>query len=278
MRELYKAPEGKVLFLIDESGFELRLTAWRSKCPVMIPAFLNNEDLHRKTAARNFNKDPKDITKHERSVSKAANFGSVYGGTEYALQSTFKKDGIRKSLPECKKLVDAVKLTYPGIPRYQVDAVIIARETGYAETIYGFKRLLPYINSGNGFERGQDERRAQNTPIQGSAADIMKLAQNRVYDITAKDSYLSRVPFPAVDYNPIFVHGHVANIAQIHDEMILEIDDDPALVKAIAEEVKRIMEIPPLPGFPVPLEAEASIAYVWKNKVSLEEWLKQRGA
>lgn len=147
VRNFYKAEPGKVFLLEDESGFELRLTAWKSGCEVMRKAFRDHEDLHRKTAATMTGKPEAEVTKHERSGAKAGNFGSVYGGTEHALQKTFKKMGLRKSLPECKKIVDAVMKTYPGIPRMQVNAKVKARETGYAETIYGYKRLLPAINS-----------------------------------------------------------------------------------------------------------------------------------
>jgi DNA polymerase-1 len=287
VRNFYKAAPGKVLILEDESGFELRLTAWKSSCPVMLPAFINKEDMHRKTAATMLEKDPKDVTKHERSSAKAANFGSVYGGTEYALQQTFKKDGIRRSLPFCKLLVDAVKKTYPGIPRYQVEAVVKARETGYSETIYGFKRLLPHINGSNRYDRSQDERRAQNTPIQGSAADIMKKAQSAIYEKIGLDSaYFNQGALfdPWEGFSPKLIeklkeapfmqHGRTDMVAQIHDEIISELDDDVELVKKYAYWQKEVMEIPPLPGFPLPLEAEASAAYSWGQKMSLEKYLE----
>lgn len=286
VRNFYKAAPGKVLLLEDESGFELRLTAWRSNCNVMLNAFRNHEDLHRKTAATMQGKPESEITKHERSGAKAANFGSVYGGTEHALQKTFKKQEIRKSLPECKALVDAVMKTYPGIPRYQREAVLLARETGYAETIYGFKRLLPYINSGNRYNRSDDERRAQNTPIQGSAADIMKRAQNTVYEKTGLDTATFNgnqvTVWPGFIQEtkdllnvPAFMrHGHTDMIAQIHDEIICEIDDDVELVKKYANWQKAVMEIPPLPNFPIQLEAEASIARVWGQKQDFDKWLQ----
>ena len=286
IRNFYRAEEGKVFLLEDESGFELRLTAWASGCTVMRTAFANHEDLHRKTAATMQGKPESEVTKHERSGAKAANFGSVYGGTEHALQRTFKKQGIRKSLPECKELVDAVMKTYPGIPRYQKTAVVKSREQGYAETIYGYKRLLPYINSGNRYDRSDDERRGQNTPIQGSAADIMKRAQNAMYEKCGLDTAtFSGVPvsvYPGFDARtkellaaPAFMcHGHTDMVAQIHDEIISELDDDTTLVATFAQWQKDVMEIPPLDGFPIQLEAEASIAYSWGNKTDLSKWLE----
>ena len=290
VRNFYKAEPGKVFLLEDESGFELRLTAWKSGCNVMQNAFRNHEDLHRKTAATMTGKPEAEVTKHERSGAKAGNFGSVYGGTEYALQKTFKKMGLRKSLPECKNIVDTVMKTYPGIPRMQVQAKLRARETGYAETIYGYKRLLPYINSSNRYNRGEDERRAGNTPVQGSAADIMKRAQNAVYEKCGLDTAVAdgvtgihiwegftgqirdllKVP-------PFMQHGHTDMVAQIHDEIIVELDDDKELVNKYANWQKAVMEIPPLKDFPVQLEAEPSVAYSWGQKMSLEEWNKARG-
>lgn len=285
IRNFYKAEEGKVLLLEDESGFELRLTAWASNCDVMLNAFKNHEDLHRKTAATMQGKPESKVTKHERSGAKAANFGSVYGGTEHALQKTFKKQGIRKSLPECKKLVDAVMATYPGIPQYQKEAVVKSREQGYAETIYGYKRLLPYINSGNRYDRSDDERRGQNTPIQGSAADIMKKAQNSMYEKCGLDTAtFDGVPvtiYEGFDDRtkellsvPAFMqHDRTRMVAQIHDEIISEIDDDKNLVATFAQWQKDVMEIPPIPNFPIQLEAEASIAYSWGDKYDLDKWL-----
>lgn len=297
VRNFYKAAPGKVLMLEDESGFELRLTAWKGNCPVMIPTFLHNGDIHRKTAATNYGIPEDQVTKHQRSTAKPANFGSVYGGTEYALQQTFKKEGVRKSLPECKQLVNAVLKTYPGIPRYQREAVVKARETGYAETIYGYKRLLPSINSARDYERRQDERRGQNTPIQGSAADIMKRSQNTVYEKIGIDTfYFNQIVgngqdtyslpiwegFAAetkdlLNVAPFMQHGHTDMVAQIHDEIIAEVDDDPVLVKKYALWQKAVMEIAPIKGFPLPLEAEASVAYSWGDKMSLEKYLDQKG-
>lgn len=289
VRNFYKAEPGKVFLLEDESGFELRLTAWKSGDEVMRKAFRDHEDLHRKTAATMTGKPENEVTKHERSGAKAGNFGSVYGGTEHALQKTFKKMGLRKSLPECKHIVDSVMKTYPGIPRMQVESRINARETGYAETIYGYKRMLPAINSSNRYTRSEDERRAANTPIQGSAADIMKRAQNTVYekcgldtaagngvDVAVWEGFADRTK-ELLSCEPFMRHGHTDMVAQIHDEIIVELDDDKDLVNKYASWQKAVMEIPPLKDFPVQLEAEASIAYSWGNKMSLEEWNKARG-
>ena len=263
IRNFYTAGKGKILFLIDFAGFELRLMAWKSNDAVMIDLFNNNGDMHRKTAATMTGKPEEEVTKRERGDAKPGNFGISYGGTEHALQKTFLTDyRVRKTLDECLAIVNAVKATYPGIPAYQRNIELLARELGYAETIYGYRRMLPEINSANNKARGGAARQAANTPIQGSAADIMKRAQNEVYEEIAKGELLQ--------------HGKTDMIAQIHDEIIFEMDDDPDLIEAAYHKVKAIMEKPPIDGFPVPVLAEASVAYSWGKKIDVEEWLKQR--
>jgi DNA polymerase-1 len=126
------------------------------------------------------------VTKQERNMSKSGNFGICYGGTEHALQKTLLKLGFRKSLDECFAIVQAVKRTYPAIPVFQESIGKQAQEDGYVEAIYGYKRLLPDINSSDRSLMNRDKRRAANTPIQGSAAEIMKRNQNRLYDWIGK--------------------------------------------------------------------------------------------
>ena len=157
----------------------------------------------------------------------------------------------------------------------QVNAKVKARETGYAETIYGYKRLLPAINSSNRYTRSEDERRAANTPVQGSAADIMKRAQNTVYEKCGMDT---------ASHNGIAVEpwdGYATETKELLGckpfEIIVELDDDTTLVDTYAKWQKAVMEVPPLKDFPVQLEAEASVAYSWGNKMSLEDWEKARG-
>ena len=273
IRSFFAPKPGKILFFIDFSGFELRLIAWKSGDEVMIDLFNNGGDMHRKTASTLTGKTEEEITKIERTNAKAGNFGIAYGGTEYALQKTFKTDyGIRKTLDECAAVVNAVKKTYPRIPEMQRQAVLDARETGYSETIYGYKRLLRSINNGTDRERRADERRAGNTPIQGSAADIMKDCQNKVYDRIGIDTYKARKG----QKDALFLHGKVDMIAQIHDEMIFEMDDDPETIRAVGKWIKEVMEEKPLPDFPVPIEAEASVGYDWSNKTDLDEWLIEK--
>lgn len=266
IRSFYVPAPGKILFFIDFSGFELRLMAWRSHDSVMIDIFNSGGDMHRRTASVATGKPEDQVTKKERQDAKPANFGICYGGTEHALQKTFKTDYLmRKTLDECYELVQAVKTAYPGIPAYQRDIVLEAREKGYVEAIYGYKRMLPHLNSTDKYARGQDERRAANTPIQGSSAEIMKRCQNAVYDEIGRGTGTLQ-------------HGRTDMIAQIHDEIIFEIDDDPDVVKKAWQWVKATMEIPPLPDFPVPIEAEASVGYRWNEKQDPKKWLEDRRA
>ncbi|MGM2835530.1 DNA polymerase, partial [Bacillus cereus group sp. Bce025] len=127
----------------------------------------------------------------------------------------------------------------------------------------GYMRLLPGINSANRRDRGSAERQAANTPVQGSAADIMKKVQSEIYESIGKQE-------------GVLAHGSVDMIAQIHDEIIFEIDDDPEIVVAAEKQIKQVMEQPPVPGFPVPIEAEGSVGYRWGEKMGVESWLKQR--
>ena len=266
IRNFYKAGPGKVLFLIDFAGFELRIMAWKSGDETMIEIFNTGGDMHRKTAATMTGKPEEEVTKRERGDAKPGNFGISYGGTEHALQKTFLTDyRVRKTLDECLEIVNAVKRTYPGIPAYQRAIELDAREKGYVEAIYGYRRMLPEINSANGKARGSAARQAANTPVQGTAAEIMKKAQNGVYEALADGDVLQ--------------HGKTDMIAQIHDEIIFEMDDDPDLVEAAYHKIKAIMEQKPIEDFPVPVVAEGSVAYSWGNKVDVDEWLnKRRGA
>lgn len=277
IRNFYRAPAGKILFLIDFSGFELRIMAWRANDAVMIDLFNNGGDMHKRTAMTLTGKtDPDDVTKGERTSAKAGNFGISYGGTEHALQNTFLTDyGQRRTLEECLDIVNAVKDTYPGIPAFQRSVELESREKGYVATAYGYIRLLPGIVSADRRARGSAARQAANTPIQGSAADFMKRAQNTVYDRIGEDTRaVERGEKKREDVT--FYHSETDMIAQIHDEIIFELDDEPGVVERVYREVKEIMERKPLNSFPVPVEAEGSVGYAWGTKHDIEQWLTER--
>jgi DNA polymerase-1 len=244
IRNLYEAPEGKALILIDYSGFELRIMAWASQDKTMLDLFKNNGDMHRLTASTLTGKPMEEITKEERRDAKAGNFGISYGGTEHSLQKTLKTMDIRKSIEECDAIVKAIKKTYPGVPAFQTEIAAKARKQGFVETIFGYRRMLGKIRSNSSYERGQDERRAANTPIQGTAADIMKSAQNKVYEYI----YNNRL------------HGKFDMIAQVHDEIVFEVDDNDELIDKVIRDVKAIMEEKPVDSFNIDLIAEASVS------------------
>ncbi|WP_138751098.1 DNA polymerase [Paenibacillus sinopodophylli] len=290
VRNFYVAGPGKILFFIDFSGFELRILAWKSGDKVMIEIFCTGGDMHRKTGAAITNKPESEVTKQERTDAKPANFGMAYGGTEHALQKTIKTDyGQRKTLAECAVMVDGTKKAYPGVPVFQHEIAMQAREDGFVSTIYGYIRLLPDINSTNTYYRQSAGRQAANTPIQGTAADVMKKAQNEVYEETGRGTNLvfdaTEKGMNPVDLArefgeapPILVHGKTDMEAQIHDEMIFEMDDDPDVVEAAWHWVQATMTKPPIEGFPVPIEAEASVGYAWGKKMSVEKWLEEKRA
>lgn len=286
IRNLYKAPPGKLLHFTDESGFELRIMAWKSGDKVMLQAFNSTDkivsDLHSKTAMTLTGKQYHEITKPERNMAKAGNFGCNYGGTKYALQKTLLKLGIRKSLPECDKIVQAVMATYPGVLQFQKDCVSQAEDDGFTECIYGYKRLLPDINSTMRQYKNSANRAAMNTPIQGSAAEIMKRNQNEIYERTGTDTFeydsmVSRGETPDAATGPLMVQGLVDMCGQIHDEIITEIEENPIRVIRADEWIREVMGTPPLKDFPVPMIGESAVGYRWGTKITLDQWLRDIG-
>lgn len=276
IRNFYVPAVGKIMFFIDFSGFELRIMAWKSGDEAMIEIFNTGGDIHRRTASAITGKPAAEVTDDERSDAKPANFGIAYGGTEHALQKTVKTDyGKRWTLDFCASIINSVKTAYKRIPEYQRDIVLEAREKGWVSTLYGYIRLLPNINSPNKYARGSDERRAGNTPIQGTAADVMKKCQNAVYDETGRGTLARRI---SPDAEIILAHGVTDMCAQIHDEIIFEMDDDINVVEKAGSWVKALMEQPPIPGFPVKIEAEASVGYRWGEKEKLQKWISKKTA
>lgn len=248
VRNLYKAEPGNILMLVDFSGFELRLIAWMAGDEHMLKIFNEKGDMHMATAMTLTGKKKEDVTREERQWSKVGNFTVTYCGTAYSLQDTFKTNGVRKSIAECEDIINAIYRTYPKITVFQNEKANESAKSGYAETIYGYRRLLPYINSMSRSYRKSDERKAANTPIQGSAADIMKRCQNEILEICAEK-------FPTVRM-----------CAQIHDEIIFEMPDNPELIAVFNDVLHEVMEKPPIDGFPLPLEVEVSVAYNWGEK------------
>ena len=177
-REIRKAfipEEGQIFFSADYSQIELRLMAHLSGDAHLIEAFNNGEDIHAATAARIFKKPLEEVSRDERRKAKTANFGIIYGISAFGLA-----ERMEVSRTEAKELIDNYFQTYPGVREYIDNSVNRAKELGYIETLCGRRRYLPDINSRNAVVRGYAERNAVNAPIQGTAADIIKIAMIRV--------------------------------------------------------------------------------------------------
>jgi len=203
-REIRKAfiPEkkGNIFFSADYSQIELRLMAHLSGDKQMIEAFVRNEDIHTATAAKIYKLDPKDVSKEMRSKAKTANFGIIYGISAFGLAQR-----MRISRSEARSLIDGYFENYPGVREYMNKSISMAREQGFVETMFGRRRYLPDILSRNSVVRGNAERNAINSPIQGSAADIIKIAMIRIQEFLDKEQF------------------HSSMILQVHDELNFDV-------------------------------------------------------
>jgi DNA polymerase-1 len=203
-REIRKAfvPErGHIFLSADYSQIELRLMAHLSKDQGMIADFLSGNDIHAATASKIFGIDIKDVTREMRSRAKTANFGIIYGISSYGLS-----ERLTIGRKEAKELIDGYFNSYPGVKAYMDESIKKARDQGYVTTMFGRKRYLPDIHSRNQVVRGNAERNAINAPIQGSAADIIKIAMVRIYERMISEKYQSKM------------------ILQVHDELIFEVE------------------------------------------------------
>ena len=200
IRKAFVPSDGdRLLLSADYSQVELRLMAHLSGDEDMIAAFSHGEDIHTATAAKLFGVPPEQVTREQRRRAKTANFGIIYGISAFGLAQ-------RLNIPraEAKEIIDGYFATYPGVRRY-IDRVIAdAREKGYVATLFGRKRMLPDIRSGNAVVRALAERNAVNAPIQGGAADIMKLAMIAVHRELGRRGLKSKI------------------ILQVHDELVID--------------------------------------------------------
>ncbi len=175
VRKAFIPYPGQLFFSADYSQIELRIMAHLSKDENLIEAFLHGNDIHQATAAKIFKKPLEEVTSDERRKAKTANFGIIYGISAFGLAERM---GVSRT--EAKQLIDEYFQTYPGVREYMDKSIAMAREKGYTETIFKRRCQLPDINSNNAVVRGYAERNAINAPIQGSAADIIKIAMIRV--------------------------------------------------------------------------------------------------
>lgn len=216
-REVRKAfvpkDENYVLLAADYSQIELRIIASLSQEETMIEAFKNGEDIHASTAARVFNVDIKDVTREQRSNAKTVNFGIIYGVSAFGLSN---QTDLNRT--ESKELIETYYKTYPKLRDYIDDQVEFAKEHGYVKTVMGRRRYLKDINAKNNVVRSAAERNAVNAPVQGSAADIIKVAMINIYEAMEEKNYKSKM------------------LLQVHDELIFdahkdELEELKALVK-----------------------------------------------
>ena len=236
IKKAFKPEEGYVYIDADYSQIELRVLASIANDVNMINAFKNDEDIHREVASRVFGVPLEEVTKEQRSRAKAVNFGIVYGITDFGLAQQI---GIGRK--EAKQYIESYLEKYNGIKEYMERVTEKAKETGFVETSFGRRRYIPELKSSNYMVREFGKRAAMNTPIQGTAADIMKIAMNTVYRKLQEANLDAKI------------------ILQVHDELILEVKEEQ---KEDAEKIlKESMEN--ATKLQVPLKVEVTYAKSW---------------
>ena len=236
VRKIFKPEPGKVYIDADYSQIELRVLAHMSEDTHMVQAFKDGEDIHRQAASKVFKTPMEEVTKEQRSNAKTVNFGIVYGISDFGLGEQL---GISRKI--AKQYIEEYLQEYAGIKNFMDDMKEKAKETGYVETLFNRRRYIPELKSNNYMVRQFGERAAMNTPIQGTAADIMKIAMINVYKKLIEENLEAKI------------------ILQVHDEMMIEAP------LAEAEKVKEIVktEMESAIKLNVPLIAEVSEAENW---------------
>ena len=238
IRRLFIAEDGNVLVDADYSQIELRLLAHMAGDEAMQQAFRSGEDFHTVTAAKVFHVPEAEVTHQMRSRAKAVNFGIVYGMSAFSLSQD-----IHVTVAEAKDYMERYFATYPGVRQYMTDVVARAKEQGFVETLYHRRRALPELKSANFVQRSFGERVALNMPIQGTAADVMKLAMLRVHDRIRREGLQARL------------------IMQVHDELIVECPEreQQAVETLLRQEMEQVAALA------VPLTAEAHSGKNWRE-------------
>ena len=228
--------ENHVLMAADYSQIELRIIAALSGDEGMLSAFQNNEDIHRSTAAKVFNVPPEEVTREQRGNAKTVNFGIIYGVSAFGLSQ---QTNLNRS--EAKELIETYYSTYPKLRAYMQDQIDFARDHGYVSTVLGRRRYLKDINSQNAIVRGAAERNAVNAPIQGSAADIIKLAMIAIQKRLQNENWKSKM------------------LLQVHDELVFDVpkEEVDSLKDMIKNEMENAFEIN------VPLVVDIGIGNNW---------------
>jgi len=224
------------LLCADYSQIELRIIAGLSKDESMINAFTIGRDIHSETASKIFHVNLEEVSREMRSNAKMVNFGIIYGISAFGLSQRL---GLKRT--EAKEIIDNYFLEFPKIKQYMDSTISFAKENGYVETIFKRKRFLPNITSGNATMRGFDERNAINAPIQGSAADIIKLAMVNIHKKILSQKMESKL------------------LLQVHDELVLDMvkEEQKDLEKLVKQEMMEAVK------FDVPLEVEIGSGENW---------------
>ncbi len=236
IKKAFKPQKGYVYIDADYSQIELRVLAHIANDKNMIKAFAQDEDIHREVASKVFNVPLEKVTKEQRTKAKAVNFGIVYGITDFGLA-----EQIGTTKQEAKEYIASYMQKYEGIKKYMDNITEKAKETGYVETSFGRRRYIQELKSSNYLIREFGKRAAMNTPIQGTAADIMKIAMNTVYTKLKQSNLDARI------------------VLQVHDELILEVKEDQK------EEATRILKesMENATKLSVPLKVEVTDAKSW---------------
>ena len=236
LRKVFKPKEGYVFVDADYSQIELRVLAAVSKDETMIKGFLEGADIHSHTASVVFNVPIEEMTKELRSKAKAVNFGIVYGISDFGLAGQ-----IHTSRKQAKEYIDSYLEKYNGIRNFMYDVVEEAKKKGYIDTLYHRRRYIPELNSKNYMVRKFGERVAMNTPIQGTAADIMKIAMINVYRALKEKNLKSKI------------------LVQVHDELLIETAEDELEIvkKLLVENMENAASLA------VPLKVEAEVGKNW---------------
>ncbi|MFQ5568558.1 MAG: DNA polymerase I [Rhodothermales bacterium] len=236
IRKAFVPREGWKLLSADYVQIELRILASMSGDKALTQDFIDGKDIHSATAARVFHIAPDEVTRDQRRKAKEVNYGIPYGVSAWGLAQR-----LRCSVQEAQELIDQYQRTYPDISRYLVDKVEEAREHGYVETLLGRRRYLPAINARNRNERSFAERAAVNMPIQGTQADMIKLAMVRIHERMKKEGVQSRM------------------LLQVHDELVFEVppEEEQALRALIEEEMVHALPLN------VPIEVDINTGDNW---------------
>lgn len=238
VKTAFSAGEGSVFLAVDYSQIELRLLAHLSGDEHLVRAFNEGEDFHAETAARVFGVPVSGVTPDLRSRAKAVNFGIVYGQQAYGLSQS-----LHISMAEARDMIDRYYEAYPGVRTFLDNVVARAKQTGYAETMYGRRRHIPELKAKNPQLRGFGERTAMNHPMQGTAADIIKIAMARVSRRLEEEGFAAHM------------------ILQVHDELDFEcpIDEVERLTTMVRDVMEHVVDLR------VPLIAEASTGITWAD-------------